>query len=127
MMKPALLTITFLLSSPALAQTCAGVTDLGTLGGGIAVGVTVAAAVSADGQVVVGTSPLAAGPSRAYRWTVSGGMQDLGTLGWHTSEAEDVSADGTVVVGTSGNQSGDRHAFRWTAAGGMQDLGTLGA
>jgi probable HAF family extracellular repeat protein len=36
--------------------------------------------VSADGSVVVGYGCNAAG-RRAFRWTASGGMQDLGTLG----------------------------------------------
>jgi probable HAF family extracellular repeat protein len=61
------------------------------------------------------------GWTRAFRWTASGGMQDLGTLGSGYSAAYGVSAEGSVVVGVS-----DGYAFRWTAAGGMQDLGTLG-
>jgi probable HAF family extracellular repeat protein len=55
--------------------------------------------VSADGSVVVGRSYNAAGQWRAFRWTASGGMQDLGTLGGSESEAYGVSADGSVVVG----------------------------
>jgi probable HAF family extracellular repeat protein len=66
------------------------------------------------------------GLSRAFRWTASGGMQNLGTLGGAWSEAYGVSADGSVVVGWATNAAGADRAFRWTAAGGMQDLGTLG-
>ncbi|MEZ6242433.1 MAG: GC-type dockerin domain-anchored protein [Phycisphaerales bacterium] len=95
--------------------------DLGTLGG---TG-SGASGVSADGSVVVGGSSNAAGQSRAFRWTVATGMQNLGTLGGY-SDARGVSADGSVVVGTSGNATGRHRAFRWTVATGMQDLGTLG-
>jgi probable HAF family extracellular repeat protein len=95
---------------------------LGTLGGDW----SAATGVSADGSVVVGVADNAAGKGRAFRWTASGGMQDLGTLGGDGSWASGVSADGSVVVGVAWNAAGQRRAFRWTAAGGMQDLGTLG-
>jgi probable HAF family extracellular repeat protein len=96
--------------------------DLGTLGGDE----SEASAVSADGSVVVGWATNAAGQDRAFRWTVSGGMQDLGTLpGGGESQAFGVSADGSVVVGWALTAAGYGRAFRWTEAGGMQDLGTL--
>ena len=77
-----------------------------------------------DNGVVVGTARNAAGLFRAFRWTASDGMQDLGTLGGRESWAYGVSADGRVVVGSTLNAAGQRRAFRWQN-GVMQDLGTL--
>jgi probable HAF family extracellular repeat protein len=100
-----------------------GMQDLGTLPGG---GWSVASGVSANGAVVVGWTYYYVDDSevgyyeRAFRWTASGGMQALGTLGggyYSYSLAYGVSADGSVVVGFS-----DGRPFRWTAAGGMEDL-----
>src|SRR5262245_40204949 len=60
--------------------------------------VSTAYAVSADGSTVVGTSG-----GRAFRWTTSGGMVDLGQLpgGSSPNFAYAVSADGSVVIGQS--------------------------
>lgn len=84
---------------------------LGFLPGG---SLSVANAVSADGSVVVGASN-----ERAFRWTQSTGMVDLGGDG---ISARGVSADGSVVVGAMGPLL---EAFRWTAETGMIGLGTL--
>jgi probable HAF family extracellular repeat protein len=95
--------------------------DLGTLGGNW----SEAYGVSADGAVVVGGARNAAGQWRAFRWTVDGGMQDLGTLpGGYDSFANAVSADGSVVVGWARNADWQWRAFRWTASGGMENLNT---
>ncbi|GIV11606.1 MAG: hypothetical protein KatS3mg020_1097 [Fimbriimonadales bacterium] len=97
-------------------------TWLGTLPGGYGSG---ARGVSADGTVVIGWVDNASGQQRAFRWTLSGGMQDLGVLGGYESEASGVSADGTVVVGVAYDASGRSRAFRWTPSDGMQGLATL--
>ena len=52
----------------------------------------------------------------AFRWTPSGGIQDLGP-----GRATAINDLGQIA-GTNGAG----HAFRWTPSGGMQDLGTLG-
>jgi len=107
----------------ATAGWSQSLTWLGTLGGFESYAID----VSADGSVVVGSARNAAWAVRAFRWTASGGMQDLGTLpGGNWSETWGVSADGAVVVGWGENAARQPRAFRWTASGGMQDLGTLG-
>jgi probable HAF family extracellular repeat protein len=85
--------------------------------------------ISADGSTIVGEAQDSQGRYRAFRWTASTGMVDLGTLGdGHLlSNATATSGDGSVVVGyslTTGS-SGSDHAFIWTAKTGMQDLNTV--
>ncbi len=82
--------------------------------------------LSSDGTTVTGlTSDFGAG-GRAFRWTATGGMENLGMLaGDSGSEGNAVNSDGSVIVGRSNTSSNGARAFRWTAAGGMQNLGTL--
>jgi probable HAF family extracellular repeat protein len=93
--------------------------DLGTLGGDN----SEASEASRDGSVIVGRATNLAGNYRPFRWTPSGGMQDLGTTPpeWLSGHALDVSMDGSVVVGLFGQ------AERWTASGGLEDLGNFSA
>ena len=89
--------------------------------------VTFAAGVSADGQVVGGHSETS--PSRyfhAFRWTSSGGIQDLGVTNGTESLSWGISADGNVVFGEARDPNQFWRAFRWTASLGMRDMGTLG-
>ena len=89
-----------------------GVLDLGRLD---AAGESEAMAVSADGQVVVGTSRLAEGGSLAFRWTEQTGMVALeNPPGMVASEALDISADGSLVVGWGVAFSHERENRRCT-------------
>jgi probable HAF family extracellular repeat protein len=91
--------------------------------------------VSADGSVVVGYQR---GPDsvnfeaafKAWRWTASTGMVELGALPdstgvWEAVEASAVSADGATIVGFDISVGVAVRAFRWTQAGGMQAIGDL--
>ena len=95
-----------------------GMVDIGGLG----LGNTSLAAMSADGSALVGKSETSDGYFHAYRYAGTT-ITDLGTIGGGTySAASDVSADGSVVVGQSTDSSGDEHGFRWTEATGMQTV-----
>jgi probable HAF family extracellular repeat protein len=113
-----------LTSLPGAAFGSGELTDLGTLPGSS--NHSRANAISRFGNVVVGAGQDTSFNWRAFRWTKSGGMVDLGTLpSGGNSEAFAESEDGSVVVGTAYNSSGKERAFRWTQAGGMADLGIL--
>jgi probable HAF family extracellular repeat protein len=101
---------------PAAAQMYT-VTDLGTLGGK-----TCAALAINSLDQVVGTSEIASGANRAFLWSDTGGMINLGTLysSDGISDALGVNDSGWVV-GDSGSS-----AFLWTSASGMTDIGNLG-
>ncbi|SUB81454.1 Autotransporter protein or domain, integral membrane beta-barrel involved in protein secretion [Pragia fontium] len=93
-----------------------------------------AAAVSQDGQVVVGSSRNVSNEMEAFRWTEDGGMQGLGFLGANHSGSR-LSAglvtnySGNTVAGHSTNATRPnifREAFIWTESEGMQGLGFIG-
>lgn len=110
-----LLLVGALWRAPALASS--GWIDLGFLPGTwIAARVH---GVSADGTVAAGYLDDDTGKHRAFRWTQTGGMVDLGTLGGYSvwgSLAWGMSADGKVVVGDAEASNGRDYAFRWTQA-----------
>jgi probable HAF family extracellular repeat protein len=78
--------------------------------------------VSGDGKVVVGQLSRLGTDTRAFRWTATQGMLELGTLGGANSEAYAASGDGSAIVGRATNTSGNYRPFRWTPTAGMQDL-----
>lgn len=99
----------------AFRWTAGGMVGLGDLAGGSFC--SRATSVSADGSVVAGFGTSASGV-RAFRWTASGGMVDLGSsIG---SSDVLISPDGSVVVG-----SNSQGAFLWTQGLGMQSLTSL--
>jgi probable HAF family extracellular repeat protein len=100
-----------------------GYTLLGFLPGG---DYSSAAAVSADGSVIVGGGSVPGGGTNAFRWTQATGLVSLGDLpdGTDFSYAQDVSSDGRVVVGSATTAQGYL-AMRWTQATGMVSLGDI--
>jgi len=84
-----------------------------------------AGAVSANGEVAVGSASNASG-TEAFVWDSIGGMRSLGDLpgGIVSSQANDVSADGSTIVGYGTTAAGQR-AFVWDAVSGLRELGTL--
>ena len=116
-----------------------GMVDLGTLGDrsdpGSLLRTSVASAVSNTGEVVGGSYvprlPSPTGGShpdgyRAFLWTPSTGMQNLGTLAGSYSYAIAINDVGQVAGHSSGNASSFDRAALWTATGGWVDIGTLG-
>jgi probable HAF family extracellular repeat protein len=91
---------------------------------------TEASGLSQDGQVAVGAAIKgsdAFGPTfHAIRWTLSGGLQDLGLTTGTQSSANAISANGLVIVGQATDSGRFWRGFRWTASTGMRDIGTLG-
>jgi probable HAF family extracellular repeat protein len=107
----------------------AGMVGLGALPGDTD---SEALAMSADGAAIIGRSYVASAQGqRAFWWTTSFGMVEIGGTGLIVPRA--LSADGSVVVGDAlmppaSSNVGDTptsHAFRWTRSGGFQLLPPL--
>jgi probable HAF family extracellular repeat protein len=90
-------------------------------------------AVSNNGAAVTGFYSGFNGTSwitRSFRWTSSGGVEDLGTVDGGpsaNSQGFDISGDGLTVVGSlTAVGGGSTNAFRWTASSGMQAVNIFG-
>ncbi|TWT32423.1 hypothetical protein KOR34_41860 [Posidoniimonas corsicana] len=124
--------------SPSTGMVSIGLLPGGSPGGSSGYG------VSADGNFIVGESSIRRDVfhnQEAFRWSLGGGMEPLGTIHEYSSfsEARATSRNGRVVVGvdefyppTAGPGSiaplpfgSLRRAFRYTDETGMQDLGVL--
>jgi probable HAF family extracellular repeat protein len=80
--------------------------------------------MSTNRSIVVGTSLQPDSKNRAFRWSATAGIVDLGVLpGGDMSGAYGVSPDGDFVVGNSGLNTGVLQLFLWSAATGMVGLG----
>jgi probable HAF family extracellular repeat protein len=115
---------TFMVGMNVWRKTDGQTGSFGFLGGN---NYTSALGVSGSGGVVVGYSETS--PNRyahAFRWTPTGGIQDLGVTNGTESDARGVSGNGLTIVGEARDGSGFWRAFRWTASLGMRDIGTLG-
>lgn len=118
-----------------------GFKDLGTIDGTLR---SLATAISGDGRVIVGTvfvnlpsGNTTVGRRRAFRWTETDGMQNLGALDTlDHSAATAVSDDGATVVGFSSpfapaaglgtpfdEPTPSDRAFIWTPSKGSRDVG----
>lgn len=85
--------------------------------------ISIAYSLNSNGSVVVGAATAASG-RRPFRWTPTGGLQDLGLLSGVTdSHAYDVSHDGNTIVGDRPDNFPTSEPWRWTLAGGLAPLG----
>ena len=75
-------------------------------------------AISGDGQVIAGAD---------FRYTASGGIQHLGSVGNYTApQVLSANRDGSVLVGSATTEDGKfGDAFVWTMKSGIKDLGHL--
>jgi probable HAF family extracellular repeat protein len=101
--------------------------DLGVLAGQTR---SYAHGISGDGSIVVGhaeNGPNSYEYGRAWKWTPSGGMQNLGGLTAQSflSDAKAISRDGTTIVGLNINEVLWFQAFTWRQGEGMKALPTL--
>jgi probable HAF family extracellular repeat protein len=102
-----------------------GMKDLGTLSGGT----NSSAQAISDTGVVAGYSeyndPVNGIVLHAFVY-VNGTMQDLGTLGGSTANANGINVEGQVVGFSFVPDNSAQHAVLWNPGHGPQDLGTLG-
>jgi len=91
---------------------------------GLGGNLSIARAVSANGQVIVGEVGSLARP---FRWKQETGLLSLGlpANGSNRGYANDVTSDGQLIVGYSEKPNGDNLAFAWREGVGFQELGFL--
>jgi probable HAF family extracellular repeat protein len=124
-------TLTATLMLVAAAAQTSSFHGLGQMPGVWPAAGTYASAISGDGSTIMGygwvcpnggTSCSSSDRVKAYRWTVAGKYQILGSSGDSSFfGAGAISFDGSVIVGEHPQPSGFA-AFRWTAAKGMKQL-----
>lgn len=81
--------------------------DIGILPGGFG---SVAVDISDSDDTVIGISQTSTGTVHAFRWRLTTGIIDLGTLGGFSSSVSDISDNG-LIVGKSQIANGKRRAF----------------
>ena len=105
-------------SSNALVQAPTQVVDLGLLGGSYSEALDIN-----DNGVVVGLAENAHGYVHAFRWTRTGGMKDLGSLGGPQSFSKAVGInEHGYIAGLSNDAEGRAHLVVWTPSGAIRDL-----
>ncbi|BDQ02637.1 T9SS type A sorting domain-containing protein [Ignavibacterium sp.] len=80
------------------------ITFLGTLGGSGSFNNSEGYSCNADASIIVGTAAASNNSRHAFKWTASGGMEDLGTFGNvanRFSAATGISDDASLIVGHS--------------------------
>lgn len=102
-----------------------GMIDLGVLPGAVS---TWEPAINNLGEITGQSQGDPEPYPRAFRWTLSSGMEDLGGLagGDDTISYGRAINDNGLIAGTSLTPAYDYHAFAWTRATGMVDIDTLG-
>jgi probable HAF family extracellular repeat protein len=100
--------------------------NLGILGGGGPSANSVALGINKSGQVVGRSTFTSSRSFHAFLWTLSQGMQDLGTLQPGDSSVANAINDAGEVTGTSTPDNAVSRAFFWSSSTGMEDIGTLG-
>ena len=98
--------------------------NLGTIATAMLPAMAAAYGVNDAGRVVgIGTG--SNGFNRAFRSTINGTLEELGTLGGEGTWAYAIN-NSNQIAGTADYITGDTHAFLFTDSAGMSDLGTLG-
>ena len=112
-------------AAPAAAATTYTITDLGSLGGGVAHGLAINASGQVTGDSVLSTLVQVPCPPRygvpqkcfkhpddAFEWS-NGTMTDLGTLGGNYSQGVAINGSGEVVGYSAGKDTGTGGEFLW--------------